>query len=894
MGVIARLHRLALVSIAAVALEHGESVPVTSLVDSIRSIFGQSSEEPPTVVQPLTIGLPPTAVQQLGATHPPTVVTAEPLAIMQPAGAAQPSANVQQQTAHNPPANVPAIVQPQVDAQPPAAAQPPSAPQPPAAAQLPAGGALAHTAVASATAVTRSSAAATQQETPALVLDVLAAADAASPPAPTATAAPTSVNASAPPAAAPPWAPPAIASPASVNTSAAAPHVLAARAAQATVIASLPHTVAAAVASVNASAANNASEKVSIPEMGVEELPMADIVLGETSDAQPTEVAGVAADTTPAMTPVSVAATTVATASLSAVTDGAPIAVTPAAPTVSSVAIASTPTSTIATPAVVASSQARTTSAPVSVTQAAATVPDVASAVMLSSVATTVIAMRQSTTTISPPVDITLAAATTSNRVRALVAESQSTTMPLWGLDTAAFAATTPANFGSTVLVATTVAPDATGGPSSSAPGFKSSTASSSHQTTVGSSVAMSDHDRAMAADMESLRAQVTSLENKLAVAVGVPKVPASGTRGPQVVQPVQPRAALRGAADSAMIHAATNEQPPQPPGTVSESNGTSIIVVPPHHSDVGASLVATAAMATPRTLDVPVKNNEWAASVDPTWQAAAENRYHHELSPSHLVALAFGSASKATPEDQYAFTPPTREAQAPAQAEEGAIPAMRAAAEEDAAAAPTSSSLLCWGWVQYIATSLFSSSTPVPNRPAITVTLPRRGFVAMPASRGGLFGDELAIARQDLRRTARATRADGLHIISVTEPWARMERDDVARVDTVRGEDQAARVTAARREERRAPTKAEVEAKKKTHIGGFWMRLEEEDGEITAALDSPGDGASDAYMRIAAQQDARLSQADAALAAESVEPLSSRQLRRGDRSYLAKAMHEP
>jgi hypothetical protein len=197
-----------------------------------------------------------------------------------------------------------------------------------------------------------------------------------------------------------------------------------------------------------------------------------------------------------------------------------------------------------------------------------------------------------------------------------------------------------------------------------------------------------------------------------------------------------------------------------------------------------------------------------------------------------------------------------------------------------------TASSASFLGWIWSEITWLFGvggTNTPavvVASAPKQVEPVPRSTFLPMP--------------KQDIERTARATKADGDHIVALQDTWSGFEQDDDVAEERVAREDTAARVEAATREAPHVATREVRKARSGAHISGFWAALEQEDGQIASSLDGTDDLSR--FERLTHLQDEQVARASEQMVhdSEMANRRSANALRHSDRSYEARGIHDP
>jgi len=144
---------------------------------------------------------------------------------------------------------------------------------------------------------------------------------------------------------------------------------------------------------------------------------------------------------------------------------------------------------------------------------------------------------------------------------------------------------------------------------------------------------------------------------------------------------------------------------------------------------------------------------------------------------------------------------------------------------------------------------------------------------------------------KQDMARTERATKEEGLHTVAVHDVWGEMEQEDSAQEENVRRQDIAERTQAELPESPHIPNRTELKGRHGADMSSFWGSLEKEDGDIEKSL--RGDSL-DQYEQLRKVQDAEVMKAANQLQQEQLNTVNVPPLKHHDNAFLAKTIHDP
>lgn len=146
--------------------------------------------------------------------------------------------------------------------------------------------------------------------------------------------------------------------------------------------------------------------------------------------------------------------------------------------------------------------------------------------------------------------------------------------------------------------------------------------------------------------------------------------------------------------------------------------------------------------------------------------------------------------------------------------------------------------------------------------------------------------------SKQNSSVTALAAFDDSQHTISISESFGDLERQDEDDQERVEHEDATARTDAQTQEA--VPKESPEQLKnRQVHISNVFSALEEEDDQIQSSLQNTDDLSE--YSRLSNLQDTSMSMLSAELSrADKIQRAPRPLLKRDDRSFEAKQMHDP
>lgn len=143
---------------------------------------------------------------------------------------------------------------------------------------------------------------------------------------------------------------------------------------------------------------------------------------------------------------------------------------------------------------------------------------------------------------------------------------------------------------------------------------------------------------------------------------------------------------------------------------------------------------------------------------------------------------------------------------------------------------------------------------------------------------------------KEDMERTAEATKEEGQHVQDMTSVWGQLEEEDKMQEDRVRSEDDSERQRASTPEAAHIPTKAELKERHGDDMSGFWNTLEQEDSDIEKSVTSENLGE---YERLTQVQDALVGTAAKQLQDNKLHTERSPVLKHTDDAFLSKTIHD-
>jgi len=143
---------------------------------------------------------------------------------------------------------------------------------------------------------------------------------------------------------------------------------------------------------------------------------------------------------------------------------------------------------------------------------------------------------------------------------------------------------------------------------------------------------------------------------------------------------------------------------------------------------------------------------------------------------------------------------------------------------------------------------------------------------------------------KQDMERTAEATREEGLHIVSLSSVWGKMEDEDRVEGDMVRSEDESERQRARTTEKAYTPTAAELKGRHGTEMSSFWGQLEHQDADIEKSVSNEH---LDEYRRLMKVQEDIVDKAATQLKDNKLHTDRKDPLNHNDQAFLSKTIHD-
>jgi hypothetical protein len=143
---------------------------------------------------------------------------------------------------------------------------------------------------------------------------------------------------------------------------------------------------------------------------------------------------------------------------------------------------------------------------------------------------------------------------------------------------------------------------------------------------------------------------------------------------------------------------------------------------------------------------------------------------------------------------------------------------------------------------------------------------------------------------KEDMERTAEATKEEGQHVQDMTSVWGKLEEEDKMQEDRVRSEDDSERQRASTPEAAHTPTKAELKERHGDDMSGFWNTLEQEDSDIEKSVTSENLGE---FERLTHVQDALVGTAAKQLQDNKLHTERSPVLKHSDDAFLSKTIHD-
>jgi len=144
---------------------------------------------------------------------------------------------------------------------------------------------------------------------------------------------------------------------------------------------------------------------------------------------------------------------------------------------------------------------------------------------------------------------------------------------------------------------------------------------------------------------------------------------------------------------------------------------------------------------------------------------------------------------------------------------------------------------------------------------------------------------------KQDMERTAEATREQAEHSVALTSVWSEMEEEDRVQEETVRNQDVSERQRAKEVEPQRTPTKEELKYRHGADMASFWSNLEKSDADIEKSVTS---GTLGEYEALTAEQEAVVSKAASSMQQNQLHTNRERPLKHNDNAFLFKTIHDP
>jgi len=143
---------------------------------------------------------------------------------------------------------------------------------------------------------------------------------------------------------------------------------------------------------------------------------------------------------------------------------------------------------------------------------------------------------------------------------------------------------------------------------------------------------------------------------------------------------------------------------------------------------------------------------------------------------------------------------------------------------------------------------------------------------------------------KQDMARTAQATKDEAAHIVTLNSVWGAMEEEDKVEEEAVKGEDASERIRAMTPEAAHTLTKEELKERHGTDMSSFWGQLESQDGDIEMSVSNENLGE---YQRLTKLQDEAVDTAATQLRANGLHTERSPTLHGNDNAFLSKTIHD-
>jgi len=143
---------------------------------------------------------------------------------------------------------------------------------------------------------------------------------------------------------------------------------------------------------------------------------------------------------------------------------------------------------------------------------------------------------------------------------------------------------------------------------------------------------------------------------------------------------------------------------------------------------------------------------------------------------------------------------------------------------------------------------------------------------------------------KQDMERTAQATKDEGEHIVALTDVWGQMAEEDRTEEERIRSEDESERMRATTADAPHIPTKKELEGRHGADMSSFWGTLESQDRAIEKSVSSEKLGE---YERLTSVQNELVSKAAKQIQQNALHTERKDPLHHNDNAFLSKTIHD-
>jgi hypothetical protein len=143
---------------------------------------------------------------------------------------------------------------------------------------------------------------------------------------------------------------------------------------------------------------------------------------------------------------------------------------------------------------------------------------------------------------------------------------------------------------------------------------------------------------------------------------------------------------------------------------------------------------------------------------------------------------------------------------------------------------------------------------------------------------------------KQDMLRTAQATKEESEHVISLTSVWGQLEEEDRVQEERVKSEDESERQQARAVAEAHTETAAELKGRHGADMSGFWSQLEHQDAELEKSVSSENLGE---YRRLMDVQEHMVGKAASQMKDNHLHTERTPALHGNDNAFLSKTIHD-